>query len=321
MNYCLRFQLLGGACFSHGPYTFYKAVRIGNSRVLRLGSFFLTKLWSDADLVSIGELQLLWMDSRGPNQPLASLRLYFLPENTPDGRRDTHGERCVTTRQLIYSSGRFDELAKQRAVDRCKVSAPDDSSNMSVIDFRPICRVAQRYLFRSLIIRNVPRGLPRSVNHTDSLAFLRRPAFGIWVLGIRVDLCECSSACALCHDTLRIHKHLKHILLAQDQRDEFLIELLELHEQYTRLLFTSRWHLRGRISSATLERKMEQSNPYYFMLQCPGRVWPHFRIEPFERAQTRKRDSSFAFNNRPPNEKRVYVAAHRLTNHLFYIGL
>ncbi|KOC70330.1 hypothetical protein WH47_02833 [Habropoda laboriosa] len=32
------------------------------------------------------------MDSRGPNQPLASLRLYFLPENTPDGRRDTHGE-------------------------------------------------------------------------------------------------------------------------------------------------------------------------------------------------------------------------------------
>ncbi|OAD59789.1 AT-rich interactive domain-containing protein 5B [Eufriesea mexicana] len=90
--------LLGGACFSHGPYTFYKAVRIGNGRVLRLGSFFLTKLWSDADLVSIGELQLLWMDSRGPNQPLASLRLYFLPENTPDGRRDTHGEVVRTTR-------------------------------------------------------------------------------------------------------------------------------------------------------------------------------------------------------------------------------
>ncbi|XP_071563691.1 uncharacterized protein [Temnothorax nylanderi] len=89
--------LLGGACFSHGPYTFYKAVRISNGRVLRLGSFFLTKLWSDADLVSIGELQLLWMDSRGPNQPLASLRLYFLPENTPDGRRDTHGEDEVLT--------------------------------------------------------------------------------------------------------------------------------------------------------------------------------------------------------------------------------
>lgn len=88
----LPFQLLGGACFSHGPYTFYKAVRLGHSRVLRLGSFFLTKLWSDTDLVSIGELQLLWIDNRGPNTPLASLRLYFLPENTPDGRRDTHGE-------------------------------------------------------------------------------------------------------------------------------------------------------------------------------------------------------------------------------------
>lgn len=97
----ISFQLLGGACFSHGPYTFYKAVRIGNGRVLRLGSFFLTKLWSDADLVSIGELQLLWMDSRGPNQPLASLRLYFLPENTPDGRRDTHGE--VSGFLLSYS--------------------------------------------------------------------------------------------------------------------------------------------------------------------------------------------------------------------------
>ncbi|XP_070530554.1 uncharacterized protein [Cardiocondyla obscurior] len=92
-----KIELLGGACFSHGPYTFYKAVRISNGRVLRLGSFFLTKLWSDADLVSIGELQLLWMDSRGPNQPLASLRLYFLPENTPDGRRDTHGEDEVLT--------------------------------------------------------------------------------------------------------------------------------------------------------------------------------------------------------------------------------
>ncbi|XP_044012839.1 GATA zinc finger domain-containing protein 14-like isoform X2 [Aphidius gifuensis] len=92
-----KIELLGDACFSHGPYTFYKAVRISNGRVLRLGNFFLTKLWTDADLVSIGELQLLWLDSRGSNQPLASLRLYFLPENTPDGRRDTHGEDEVLT--------------------------------------------------------------------------------------------------------------------------------------------------------------------------------------------------------------------------------
>ncbi|XP_014221711.1 flocculation protein FLO11-like isoform X2 [Trichogramma pretiosum] len=85
-------QLLGGSCFSHGPYTFYKGVRLANGLALKLGSFFLTKLWNDADLVCIGELQLLWIDNRGPNTPLASLRLYFLPENTPEGRKDTHGE-------------------------------------------------------------------------------------------------------------------------------------------------------------------------------------------------------------------------------------
>jgi len=116
-----KIELLGGACFSHGPYTFYKAVRISSGRVLRLGSFFLTKLWSDADLVSIGELQLLWMDSRGPNQPLASLRLYFLPENTPDGRRDTHGENLsrLTNKnypnvQLIRATNANDALSMRR---------------------------------------------------------------------------------------------------------------------------------------------------------------------------------------------------------------
>jgi hypothetical protein len=38
----------------------------------------------------IGELQLLWSD-KNSDQVLASLRLYFLPENTPEGRMD-HGE-------------------------------------------------------------------------------------------------------------------------------------------------------------------------------------------------------------------------------------
>ncbi|KAL7291465.1 hypothetical protein TKK_0014733 [Trichogramma kaykai] len=93
-------HLLGGSCFSHGPYTFYKGVRLANGLALKLGSFFLTKLWNDADLVCIGELQLLWIDNRGPNTPLASLRLYFLPENTPEGRKDTHGE--VSTDYRIH---------------------------------------------------------------------------------------------------------------------------------------------------------------------------------------------------------------------------
>lgn len=54
---------------------------------------------------------------------------------------------------------------------------------------------------------------------------------------------------------------------------------------------------------------------------CPARVWPHFRIEPFERARTRKRISSFAFDNHLPNEKHVRAVAYQLTVHLFYIDL
>lgn len=47
-------------------------------------------MWRDSDLLCIGELQLLWID-KNSEQVLASLRLYFLPENTPEGRLD-HGE-------------------------------------------------------------------------------------------------------------------------------------------------------------------------------------------------------------------------------------
>ncbi|EGI64397.1 AT-rich interactive domain-containing protein 5B [Acromyrmex echinatior] len=311
-----RFKLLGGACFSHGPYTFYKAVRISNGRVLRLGSFFLTKLWSDADLVSIGELQLLWMDSRGPNQPLASLRLYFLPENTPDGRRDTHGEG-----KEKLDVGRFDELAKQRVVDGCEVSDLDDMPGMSVIDFRP-------------------RRIAGYLSHSNHLGLESRfsLATGIWrVLGIRVDLCECSSACALCYDTVqcavvlvrcrcnvvgmvgRIHEHLKHILLAYtyDQRDEIFLELLRL--ALLHLLYNNR--LSGEKDGASVESlkeppvrkkldagiKLKLNVAEKRWMKCPAWVWPHFRIEPFERARTRKRISSFAFDNHLPNEKHYNI--------------
>lgn len=57
---------------------------------MSLSEFFFVKLWMDSDLVCIGELQLLWID-KNSEQVLASLRLYFLPENTPEGRMD-HGE-------------------------------------------------------------------------------------------------------------------------------------------------------------------------------------------------------------------------------------
>ncbi|XP_063222374.1 AT-rich interactive domain-containing protein 5B-like [Bacillus rossius redtenbacheri] len=89
-----KIQLIGAPCGHHGQYTFYKAFKYhknGKLKILALSDFFFVKLWSDSDLISIGELQLLWID-KNSDQVLASLRLYFLPENTPEGRNDDHGE-------------------------------------------------------------------------------------------------------------------------------------------------------------------------------------------------------------------------------------
>lgn len=99
------FEWVGAPCGQHGTYTFYKAVKFSTTihrRVLALGDFFFVKMWTDQEIVSIGELQLLWEDDKfavhnnGHHQPssspLASLKLYFLPENTPDGRHEEHGE-------------------------------------------------------------------------------------------------------------------------------------------------------------------------------------------------------------------------------------
>lgn len=86
------FRLVGSPCGQHGQYTFYKALRLTGSKekIIAIGDFFFVRIWQDCELVSIGELQLLWTD-RVSDQTLVSLRLYFLPENTPDGR-SLHGE-------------------------------------------------------------------------------------------------------------------------------------------------------------------------------------------------------------------------------------
>ncbi|XP_032526004.2 AT-rich interactive domain-containing protein 5B-like [Danaus plexippus] len=86
------YKLVGAPCGHHGQYTFYKAIRLTGprDRIVAIGDFFFVRIWQDSELVSIGELQLLWTD-RVSDQTLVSLRLYFLPENTPDGR-NTHGE-------------------------------------------------------------------------------------------------------------------------------------------------------------------------------------------------------------------------------------
>ena len=87
-------QFVGPECGHHASYTFYKAIKYiknGQTHILGLGEFFFVKIWPNSDLVAIGELQLLWED-RNTNQILSSTRLYFLPEYTPEGRTQHHGE-------------------------------------------------------------------------------------------------------------------------------------------------------------------------------------------------------------------------------------
>ena len=90
----LFLQFVGSSCGQHGTYTFYKGVKYyleGKQKILALGEFFLLKIWQEEDIIAVGEAQLFWED-KSSGQILVSLRLYFLPENTPDGRTDEHGE-------------------------------------------------------------------------------------------------------------------------------------------------------------------------------------------------------------------------------------
>ncbi|GLH08123.1 AT-rich interactive domain-containing protein 5B [Gryllus bimaculatus] len=69
-----KIQLIGSPCGHHGPYTFYKAFKYhknGRHKILSLSDFFFVKLWSDSDLMSIGELILLWVD-KNSEQVLAN---------------------------------------------------------------------------------------------------------------------------------------------------------------------------------------------------------------------------------------------------------
>uniref|UniRef100_A0AAR2J6Z8 AT-rich interaction domain 5B n=1 Tax=Pygocentrus nattereri TaxID=42514 RepID=A0AAR2J6Z8_PYGNA len=84
---------VGSPCGLHGPYVFYKAFRFnleGKARILSLGDFFFVRCKPE-DPVCIAELQLLW-EERTSKQLLSSSKLYFLPEDTPQGRSVAHGE-------------------------------------------------------------------------------------------------------------------------------------------------------------------------------------------------------------------------------------
>ncbi|KAM4599004.1 AT-rich interactive domain-containing protein 5B isoform 2-T2 [Fundulus diaphanus] len=87
---------VGSSCGLHGPYIFYKAFKFARddkARILALGDFFFVRCKPE-DPICIAELQLLW-EERTSKQLLSSSKLYFLPEDTPQGRSVAHGEHEV----------------------------------------------------------------------------------------------------------------------------------------------------------------------------------------------------------------------------------
>ncbi|XP_041866297.1 AT-rich interactive domain-containing protein 5B [Melanotaenia boesemani] len=87
---------VGSSCGLHGPYIFYKAFKFNRDakpRILALGDFFFVRCKPE-DPICIAELQLLW-EERTSKQLLSSSKLYFLPEDTPQGRIVAHGEHEV----------------------------------------------------------------------------------------------------------------------------------------------------------------------------------------------------------------------------------
>ena len=102
----VSFQFVGAPCGQHGPYRFYKAFKYYRNAkwvLLSLGQFFFVKISEDAP-VCIGEIQLLWSDKNNPDFQLGMVKLYFLPENTPEGRLEYHGEVSgIFTRHLKFA--------------------------------------------------------------------------------------------------------------------------------------------------------------------------------------------------------------------------
>jgi hypothetical protein len=127
-------QFSGPPCGRHGLYTFYRGFsynyerqsrpcngadtevkpaecdtnpdnvdRNGRSnnvmrRTVLVGDFFHVRVHPGAP-VCVGELQLIWESSSGaPDQMLASVKLYYRPDDTPAGRQSNHGQVCLIVR-------------------------------------------------------------------------------------------------------------------------------------------------------------------------------------------------------------------------------
>ncbi|KAM9336576.1 AT-rich interactive domain-containing protein 5B-like [Symphorus nematophorus] len=109
---------VGSPCGLHGPYIFYKAFgfnRGGQKRLLSLGDFFLVRC-QPVEPLCIAELQLLWED-RTNQQLLSSSKLYFLPEDTPQGRSAGHGQdEVIAVSQKVVV--RLEDLVKWTVWDQ-----------------------------------------------------------------------------------------------------------------------------------------------------------------------------------------------------------
>ncbi|MBN3320598.1 ARI5B protein, partial [Atractosteus spatula] len=105
---------LGAPCCLRGSYAFYKSFRCCGEAgrrpgVWRLGEFYFVRC-GPQEPVCIAEVTLLWED-QSQRHLLASSRLYFLPEDTPQGRTGEHGEDEVlaVSRKIVI---RVEDLVK-----------------------------------------------------------------------------------------------------------------------------------------------------------------------------------------------------------------
>uniref|UniRef100_G3P8U6 AT-rich interaction domain 5B n=1 Tax=Gasterosteus aculeatus TaxID=69293 RepID=G3P8U6_GASAC len=121
---------VGSSCGLHGPYIFYKAFKFnrdGKPRILSLGDFFFVRCKPE-DPICIAELQLLW-EERTSKQLLSSSKLYFLPEDTPQGRTVIHGEHEVIA---------VSEKVVVRLEDLVKWTVPDFSGWSHCLKAEPL---------------------------------------------------------------------------------------------------------------------------------------------------------------------------------------
>ncbi|XP_038651332.1 AT-rich interactive domain-containing protein 5B-like isoform X1 [Scyliorhinus canicula] len=133
-----KIEWIGSPCGSHGPYTFYRAFSLsepgssgkGKALTARLGHFFFVRC-QPHEPECIAELQLLWED-RSHQQLLASTRLYFSPEDTPQGRSLHHGqdEVIAVSKRIII---RLQDLAKWVCTESSQWTTNTEEAKSSTI--------------------------------------------------------------------------------------------------------------------------------------------------------------------------------------------